>query len=112
VANLNVDLTKGLNRAKQSKTIEFLVKHASADINPTRRDSLAAVHVAMFDNYIDALELLEDIGADMMSFGAVGQTPVRIAYYNGHGIPVDHSSDTLLSYKDYSKRSGIWKRRL
>lgn len=41
----------------------------------------------MFDNYIEALELLEDLGAHMMSFGAVGQTPVGTAYYNGYDIP-------------------------
>jgi hypothetical protein len=50
----------------------------------------------MFDKHIDALELLEDLGANMMSFGAVGQTQVEIAYYNGYDIPVDHSSDPPL----------------
>lgn len=78
--------------ASMSKTIEFLVKHVSADINATGRDGLAAVHVAAINNHIDALKLFENLGANMMSLGEVGQTPVEIALCNGHDIPFIGSS--------------------
>ena len=81
-------LTNGLmSWANKSKTIEFLVKHASVDINATGRDGLAAVHVAALDNHIDALKLFENLGANMMSLGDVGQTPAEIALCNGYNIP-------------------------
>lgn len=72
--------------ANKSKTIEFLVKHASVDINATGKDGLAAVHVAAFNNNIDALKLFENLGADMMSLGEVGQMPAEIALCNGYNI--------------------------
>lgn len=72
------------SRANKSKAIEFLVKHASVDINATGKDGLAAVHVAAFDNNIDALKLFENPGADMMPLGEVGQMPAEIALCNGH----------------------------
>lgn len=73
--------------ANRSKTIKFLVKHSSVDINATGKDGLAAVHVAAVDNNIDALKLLENLGADTMSLGDTGQTPAEIALCNGYNIP-------------------------
>ena len=71
----------------RSKTIKFLVKHSSVDINATGKDGLAAVHVAAVNNDIDALKLFENLGADMMSLGDTGQMPAEIAFCNGYNIP-------------------------
>ena len=71
----------------RSKTIKFLVKHSSVDINATGKDGLAAVHVAAVNNDIDALRLFENLGADTMSLGDIGQTPAEIAFCNGYNIP-------------------------
>ena len=72
--------------ANKSKAIEFLFKHASVDINATGKDGLAAVHVAAVNNNINALELFENLGADMMSLGDIEQTPAEIAICNGYNI--------------------------
>ncbi|OGE47032.1 hypothetical protein PENARI_c073G00846 [Penicillium arizonense] len=73
--------------ANKSKIIEFLVKHASVDINAIGRDGLAVVHIAAVNNQIDALKLFENLGANMMSLGEVEQTPAEIALCNGYNIP-------------------------
>ena len=73
--------------ANQSKMIEFLVEHASADIDATGRDGLTVVHIAAVDNHIDALKLFKTLGANMNCLGEVGQTPAEIALCNGHHIP-------------------------
>ena len=73
--------------ANKSKVIEFLVKHASADIDATGRDGLTVVHIAAVENDVDALRLFEDLGANMNCLGEVGQTPAEIALCNGHNIP-------------------------
>lgn len=73
--------------AKQSKMIEFLVEHASADLDATGRDGLTVMHTAAVDNHIDALKLFEYLGANMNCLGEVGQTPAEIALCNGHHIP-------------------------
>jgi hypothetical protein len=73
--------------ANKSKMIEFLVKHASVDINAIGRDGLAVVHIAAVNNYIDALKLFENLGANMTSLGEIGQTPAEIALCNGYNIP-------------------------
>lgn len=68
-----------------SETIEFLVQHASVDINATE-NGLATVHVAAEKGLIDILKLLETMGANMMSIGDIEQTPAEVAYCNGHKI--------------------------
>lgn len=73
--------------ANKSKMIEFLVEHASADIDATGKDGLTVVHIAAVDNHIDALKLFENLGANMNCLGEVGQTPAEIALCNGHHIP-------------------------
>lgn len=73
--------------------METTSNHASADVNATGMNGLAAVHAATFDNHIDALKLLENLGANMMSFGDVEQTPAEIAYCNGYDIPLVGSTN-------------------
>ncbi|KAF4766708.1 hypothetical protein HAV15_010037 [Penicillium sp. str.  len=73
--------------ANKSKTIEFLVKHASVDINAIGMDGLAVVHIAAVNNYIDALKLFENLRANMTSLGEIGQTPAEIAVCNEYNIP-------------------------
>lgn len=72
--------------AKKSKVIEFLVKHASADIDATGREGLTVVHIAAAENHTDALRLFKNLGANMNCLGEVGQTPAEIALCNGHNI--------------------------
>ncbi|KAJ6107668.1 hypothetical protein N7523_008991 [Penicillium sp. IBT 18751x] len=71
----------------KSKIIEFLVEHASVDIDATGMDGRAVVHIAALVNHIDALKLFENLGANMTSLGGVGQTPAEIAVCNGYKIP-------------------------
>ncbi|OQD78089.1 hypothetical protein PENANT_c090G03597 [Penicillium antarcticum] len=81
---LTNDLTSWSDK---SNIIEYLVMHASVDINATGRDGLAAVHIAAIDNNTDALMLFKHLGANMTSLGEVEQTPAEIALCHGHNIP-------------------------
>ena len=98
--------------ANKSDTIEFLVKHASVDINAIRKDGLAVVHIAAIRNNIDALKLFENLGADLFSLGNAGQTPSEMAICKGHDISFIACSSlpiNLLATKRYMAKAIIGK---
>jgi ankyrin repeat protein len=74
------------NWTNKSKLLKCLVKHASVDINAIGRDGFAVVHIAAVSNHIEALKLLEDLSANVVSLGELGQTPAEIAHCNGYRL--------------------------
>ncbi|KAL7649170.1 hypothetical protein ACMYSQ_012395 [Aspergillus niger] len=85
---------------KKCKTIYFLAKHASVDIDAIGRDGLTAAHVAAEKGLFEELELLLSLGASLTSCGLIEQTAAELVYCSHkHSIAHQTFSPGLIDRK-------------